>query len=323
MGHDLFDMVSEYHRNLPDRIIDYLHARGISDDVITLHQLGWNGQRITIPIFSRDATLAGFKLAKDPDDTTDSPKMLTSRGSSLELYGWERVLARPSRLVICEGEFDRLALETRGIAAVTPTAGAGSFRAEWVADLATIPELYVCFDRDEAGRSGAFRVGQFVPHARIVELPEEVGPGGDITDFFVRLGRSRQEFFDLLDAATPVPVPPARLPVHPTTSPSRSSGLSNRIADLKRSVPITDVVSRYVPLRPSGLSLRGLCPFHDDHNPSLMVYAESGRFHCYGCGQRGDVIAFLMAIEQLPFLHVLDALARFQSDDHGHPSAQL
>jgi len=323
MNYDFLALVGEYHRNLPDRIIDYLHARGISDDVITLHRLGWNGQRITIPVFSRDGALAGFKLAKDPEDTTDSPKMLTSRGSSLELYGWERVLARPSRLVICEGEFDRLVLETHGVAAVTPTAGAGSFRAEWAADLATVPELYVCFDRDEAGRSGAFRVGQFVPHARIVELPEDVGPGGDVTDFFVRLGRSREEFFALLGAATPVPVPPATLPVHHTTLPVSSDGLSHQIADIKRSVPIADVVSRYVPLRPSGLSLRGLCPFHDDHNPSLMVYAESGRFQCFGCGQRGDVIAFLMAVEQLPFLRALDALARFQSDDHGHPSAQL
>jgi hypothetical protein len=113
MPHDPLALVSEYHRNLPDRIIQYLHGRGISNEIITLHRLGWNGQRITIPVFNRDGALAFFKFAKDPEDQTDSPKMLTSRGGSVELYGWERVLAKPPRLIICAGEFDRLVLEDR------------------------------------------------------------------------------------------------------------------------------------------------------------------------------------------------------------------
>ena len=321
MLHDPFALVGEYHRNLPDRIIDYLHARGISDEIIALHRLGWNGQRITIPVFDREGGLAFFKFAKDPEDQTDSPKMLTSRGGSVELYGWERVLAKPSRLIICEGEFDRLVLESQGIAAVTSTGGAGSFHTAWVPDLESIPELYLCFDRDHAGRHGARRVGQLVPHAKIVELPEEVGPGGDVTDFFVRLERTRHDFENLLRAARAVPRPPESLPVVPSpgwVQPFREFRL--RVTALKAATPIAEVIGQYVALRVAGRILRGLCPFHDDHSPSLAVYPESGTFHCFGCGQHGDVITFLMMIAKLTFteaLHVLEELST--QHNHGAP----
>ena len=316
MTHDPFALVGEYHRNLPDRIIDYLHARGISDEIITLHRLGWNGQRITIPVIDRNGLLIGFKLAKDPADVSAGPKMLTSHGSSLELYGWERVLAKPQRLVICEGEFDRLVLETRGIAAVTSTGGAGSFRAEWAVDFAPIPEVFLCFDRDEAGRRGALRVGHCVPHAKIVALPDEVGPGGDVTDFFVRLGRTRDDFEKLLDAATPVPAAPPALPVRSVRPAAESSAFSLRVRALKRQTPIADVMSRYVRLRPSGATWRGRCLFHDDHDPSLMVYPDGGTFRCYGCGRHGDVIDFLMAVERVSFLRALELIEGFQSEQH-------
>jgi hypothetical protein len=46
-------------------------------------------------------------------------------------------------------------------------------------------------DNDTAGRSGAAKVSRLIPRARIIELPEEVGPGGDVTDYFVRLKHSR------------------------------------------------------------------------------------------------------------------------------------
>jgi hypothetical protein len=122
----------EYHHNLPERVRDYLRReRGIADSVTDLHLLGWNGNRITIPVFDRAGALAFFKLAKDPEDQSHSPKMLATPGAHAELYGWERVLANPEWIIICEGEFDRLVLESQGFAAVTSTGGALTFRPEW------------------------------------------------------------------------------------------------------------------------------------------------------------------------------------------------
>jgi hypothetical protein len=133
-------LAKQYHRNLPDGIRDYLrNQRGISDGVIDLHLLGWNGSRITIPVFNRASTLGFFKLAKDPEDKSDDPKMLALAGAHAVLYGRERVLANPERIIICEGEFDRLVLESQGFAAVTSTGGALTFRPEWTEAFREIP----------------------------------------------------------------------------------------------------------------------------------------------------------------------------------------
>ncbi len=303
---DLGELALDYHRQLPDRIRGYLKARGIADELIHRHLLGWTGRRITIPIPNRDREIAFFKLARDPEDQSPSPKMFATPGSSIELYGWEAVLAKPDRIIICEGEFDRLVLEAQGFAAVTSTGGAGAFRAEWAEHFLPIPEVYVCFDCDEAGQQGALRVARLIPHAKIVDLPEEVGEGGDVTDFFVRLGRTPEDFQRLLESARPAPAAPPRrqaLPVS-VTSPD----LAARIERIKEAIPVENFIAQYVELRPSGPNLIGRCPFHQDREPSLVVFPGTRSFHCFGCRAGGDVISFLRLAMHLSFFEALDSL---------------
>src|SRR5437899_9183879 len=126
--HDLAALAANYHKALPGRIRQYLNNRGVTDILIDFHLIGWNGNRITIPIFNREGELAFFKLAKDPEDKTLGPKMMTTPGAYAELYGWDLVLKKPQQIIICEGEFDRLVLEAKGFCAVTSTGGAGVFR---------------------------------------------------------------------------------------------------------------------------------------------------------------------------------------------------
>jgi DNA primase len=314
----LLSLAAEYHEALPPRIREYLNGRGIPDVLVDFHLLGWNGTRISIPIFDRDGRLAFFKFAKSPEDRSDSPKMLATPGARVELYGWEDVLYRPEELVICEGEFDRLALKAQGFRAVTSTGGARTFRPEWARELSAIPSVYVCFDRDEAGRLGAEQVGRLIAHAKVVTLPEEVGEGGDVSDFFVRLGRTDDEFRALMAQALPVP------PLPPTEAPEREtrpldSLLRQRIERLKHMAPLADVVGRYVELRGIGANLTGLCPFHTEQAPSFTVYPETGTYYCFGCGARGDVIDFLRAIERLRFYEALDALEGWTRRDGREP----
>jgi DNA primase len=306
---NLYERAATYHRALPNRIRHYLNTRGIPDELIDLHRLGWNGQRITIPIFDAAGELVFFKLAKDPQDQSASPKMRMPRGASIELYGWQEVQRHPRYLIICEGEFDRLVLEAHDFIAVTSTGGAGTFREEWAREFAKIPHLYVCYDRDTAGKRGAAKVGRLLPHAKRIALPADVGDGGDVTDFFVRLGRSRQDFATLMKDAEPVPPPP--VPVIREDQPVRRyahSGPNDRVARIKSAVSIADIVQKYVKLRPAGSTLVGLCPFHDDRNPSLTVYPATNTFYCFGCIQHGDVIAFVQEIEQVRFGQALDML---------------
>jgi len=305
---DLRDEALAYHQRLPQRLWKYLNARGIPDALIHKHLLGWNGQRITIPVPDRDGKFAFFKLAKEPEDQSDSPKMLATRGAHAELYGWERVLSKPpEQIIICEGEFDRLVLEAQGFAAVTSTAGASTFRSEWTGAFLEIPKGYLCFDNDAAGRTGAQRVARLIPHARLVRLPEEVGEGGDVTDFFVRLGKSREQFLGLLEAAEPVL---QRDPASPPDSETYRivSTPEEEVERLKHALSIEDLVGRYLPLRHSGKNFVARCPFHDDRKPSFVVYPTTQSFYCFGCHAAGDVLSFLMRVEQMNFPEVLRVL---------------
>ncbi len=58
---------------------------------------------------------------------------------------------------------------------------------------------------------------------------------------------------------------------------------------------IEEVIGAHVALKPAGVgSLKGLCPFHDEKSPSFHVRPQVGRYHCFGCGEGGDVTDFVM-----------------------------
>jgi DNA primase len=311
-NYNLLDLALQYHDALPERIRKYLNGRGIPDEIIESHILGWKGWRITIPIYNRQGEVTFFRLAKDPDDSWPSAKMLSSAGSSVELYGWDEVLKHPKEIIICEGEFDRLVLQAQGFAAVTSTGGAATFRPQWAEAIRQIENVYICFDRDNAGRNGAQVVALMIPQAKLVELPEQVGEGGDVTDFFVRLGKTRDDFQKLLQSAKPAPqtTKPGN-PPHGHRVETTQSLSADRAQRIKQEVTIEKVIAEYIELRASGNTLVGRCPFHDDRIPSFTVYPQSGTYHCFGCRAHGDVISFVRAMESLSFgqaLEVLDSL---------------
>lgn len=72
---------------------------------------------------------------------------------------------------------------------------------------------------------------------------------------------------------------------------------------------IAAVIGRYVTLKGSGQSLKGLCPFHKEKTPSFHVNPVKGFFHCFGCGKGGDVFTFLQEIEGIGFSDVIKLLA--------------
>jgi DNA primase len=72
---------------------------------------------------------------------------------------------------------------------------------------------------------------------------------------------------------------------------------------------IDEVVEQYVTLRRSGGTMKGLCPFHDEKTPSFHANPARGTFHCFGCGEGGDAIAFVQKIEGLSFVEAMERLA--------------
>ncbi|MGB0099186.1 MAG: DNA primase [Nocardioides sp.] len=82
------------------------------------------------------------------------------------------------------------------------------------------------------------------------------------------------------------------------------------IAEVREKTRIDDVVGQYVTLRNAGGgSQKGLCPFHDEKSPSFNVNPQRQFWHCFGCGEGGDVITFLMKIDGLSFGETVERLA--------------
>jgi len=82
------------------------------------------------------------------------------------------------------------------------------------------------------------------------------------------------------------------------------------VTAVKERSSIEDVVREHVTLRAAGPgSLKGLCPFHDEKSPSFNVRPVVGAWHCFGCGEGGDVISFVQRVEHLTFAEAVERLA--------------
>ena len=82
------------------------------------------------------------------------------------------------------------------------------------------------------------------------------------------------------------------------------------IDEVKARTNIADIIGDYVSLKPGGVgSLKGLCPFHDEKSPSFNVRPGVGRYHCFGCGEGGDVYAFLVKLDHVSFTEAVERLA--------------
>ncbi|MBQ8539505.1 MAG: DNA primase [Ruminococcus sp.] len=82
------------------------------------------------------------------------------------------------------------------------------------------------------------------------------------------------------------------------------------ISELKYRSDISDIASSYMQLKRRGRNLVGLCPFHGEKTPSFNIYTENGSFYCFGCGAGGDVITFVMKIENLDYMEAVKFLAQ-------------
>jgi DNA primase len=92
---------------------------------------------------------------------------------------------------------------------------------------------------------------------------------------------------------------------------------------------IVRIVGEHIALKPKGREYVGLCPFHDDHKPSMSVVPQKQIFHCFSCDTGGDVFTFVQKYHRMTFPEALEYLAqragvdlaprRADSAEHGVP----
>jgi len=86
-------------------------------------------------------------------------------------------------------------------------------------------------------------------------------------------------------------------------------GNMNHLEEIRAKLAIEDVVGGYIQLKKAGRNLKGICPFHNDTNPSLMVSPEKGIAYCFACNTGGDVFKFIQLIENVDFPEAVRILA--------------
>ncbi len=208
-------LVREYHQrlmSLTGPLRDMLRdRRGLTDKTLVDFQLGWDGERITIPIYDEFNTLVNFRRYKW-NSNDDQWKVLNyvdefnNAYGEVRIFGIDRVLDDSVDYIVwCEGEMDRLSGEQRGFPCACATSGAGTWKPEWSKLFRNKKRVYIAQDNDEAGRNATKKLCEKLYHVvdvYVINWPENFPAKGDVTDFFVKCKLTAADFQSLLDNAT-------------------------------------------------------------------------------------------------------------------------
>lgn len=207
-------LVQEYHSklmNLTGPLRDVLRdRRGLTDETLRRFQLGWDGERVTIPVYDEFNELVNFRRYKW-NSTDDQWKVLNytdeynNAYGEVRIFGIDRVIDNNiDHVVWCEGELDRIIAEQYGFVTACPTSGAGTWKPEWTKLFRNKKRVYLAQDNDEAGRNATKKLCEKlyrVVDVYIIKWPNDFPAKGDITDYFTQCGQTAGDFQELLDSA--------------------------------------------------------------------------------------------------------------------------
>ena len=208
------DAIDRAHSILIEQASGTLEAlqseRGLSLEMIRRYKLGRGKDgRVSIPIHDQHGRVVNVRRWMPESQRKGNASKIISFKRGFGKVRWFPFdqLAGNELVVLCGGEMDALCALSNGIPAATVTGGEGTMNEELMAEAreAGVQGFYVCYDNDEGGRQGSERVTKMLHEFgfRIynVALPEDVGDGGDVTDYFVKLDASGGDFRNLMNAA--------------------------------------------------------------------------------------------------------------------------
>jgi hypothetical protein len=194
-------IAADYHAALPKAKRDYLtNKRGLSDIVINTFELGWDGDRITIPVFTHEGKLMNIRRYM-PKSEKNKIKFLSYK----EGYGQARLFPSDEiegdEVWLLAGEWDTLLGRQLGFNSYCGTGGEEVFLDSWVPKFAG-KKVYICYDIDTVGIQGAEMASAKlckVAETRVVPLPITSPPNGDFTDYFLKHGGTKDELRRIAD----------------------------------------------------------------------------------------------------------------------------
>lgn len=326
------------NKNLNEQHRSFLNKRGITDTVIDAFSISTQDvpslglhNAITIPVNFPDGTHNFNKYRRDPMEGDVKPKYLYEKGGKITLYGADKFVAHYTLLpqytpnevlpvVLTEGELDTLVCWSQGIPAMSSTGGAMSFQDEWVETLKD-REVFICFDNDEAGYKGAIKVLGYLPNAKVVIVPHQLGVK-DISDYVARGGNVRglltnayslpdietareyeeklannwqleaAKFFSMyIEANKPQNIPSS------TTGGINLDPKTHGRLEAAKSVPCETLL----PWKRAGRYMKTQCLWHSDSDPSLTLYRSKNNCYCFVCDKYADAVDIVMARDNVDF----------------------
>lgn len=208
-------LVTYYHQKLmalTGPLRDMLRdRRGLTNETLELFQLGWDGERVTIPIYDEYNNLVNIRRYKW-NSNEDQYKVLNytddvgNKYGEVRIFGIDRVIdSSVDYIVWSEGELDRIITEQQGFPCACATSGAGTWKPEWTKLFRNKKRVYLAQDNDEAGRNATRKLCEKlyrVVEVYIINWPENFPAKGDLTDFFTKCGQTAEDFQKLLDKAS-------------------------------------------------------------------------------------------------------------------------
>jgi len=200
----------DYHNALignPEKLQELVEWWGISEETLRKYYIGYctdyGKEWISIPTI-QDGIVMNIKYRSWKGYEKEFRR---EKGGISVLYNAENIPTMGKVVLVAEGERDALTLIDKGITAVLGNSGgAATFKPEWIKLLDKFERIYICFDMDSAGNSGARKLMKKLGPDRCynVILPT---PGSDINDFFIKEGHSLEEFKRILKSAKPFDIP--------------------------------------------------------------------------------------------------------------------
>lgn len=208
-------LATHYHQKLmalTGPLRDMLRdRRGLTNETLELFQLGWDGERVTIPIYDEYNNLVNIRRYKW-NSNEDQYKVLNytdevgNKYGEVRIFGIDRVIdSSVDYIVWSEGELDRIITEQHGFPCACATSGAGTWKPEWTKLFRNKKRVYLAQDNDEAGRNATRKLCEKlyrVVEVYIINWPENFPAKGDLTDFFTKCGQTAEDFQKLLDKAS-------------------------------------------------------------------------------------------------------------------------
>ncbi|GAI70848.1 unnamed protein product, partial [marine sediment metagenome] len=179
--------------------------KGLTLDTIKKYEVGWDGEKNTIPIYDEKRILRNIRRY----NRKKKPKMISYHSKDFtygegRIYGADEIFSRPNETIfLLEGEWDKLLASQHGFLAVTGTVGAATFKPEWRQYFAG-RDVVIIYDMDPEGRRGADNAARALmgtaASIKIIELPlKGTKEEKDYSDYFLKIGATPEDIQKLIE----------------------------------------------------------------------------------------------------------------------------